>query len=236
MDRQSGKYHGTTGRKQEPKKDGNGWGKALSASISAGVSAVQSVLFSAPTSKAPINILVLGETGCGKSTFINTLTNYFRGGSLKNLKIAIKTKFLDPTEEWNHSENDASDRTKSQTNACHTYSFSFEGTKYNIIDTPGLSDTRGTGQDDENLNNILETAENLDSLAAVILLLNGTNARMTINLKNVMVRLRNSIPDVALDNMVIVLTNCFKHESNFDPSELADFNTDHVFFMNNSAF
>jgi len=42
--------------------------------------------------KSSKSILILGETGGGKSTFINMITNYFKNGSLDNLKVAIPTK------------------------------------------------------------------------------------------------------------------------------------------------
>lgn len=43
----------------------------------------------------------MGGTGTGKSTFINTLTNYFRGGSIEDLKVAVATKYYKVTETGN---------------------------------------------------------------------------------------------------------------------------------------
>ena len=38
-------------------------------------------------------ILLLGGTGTGKSTIINTMANYFLGGTLENPKIIIPSKY-----------------------------------------------------------------------------------------------------------------------------------------------
>ncbi len=77
-------------------------------------------------------VLVIGETGSGKSTFINYLTNYFRGGSLQNIK----------------------------TDMCNQYIFVDSASpaqrQYLFLDTPGLSDTRGAEQDNINMNKIID--------------------------------------------------------------------------------
>jgi predicted GTPase len=85
------------------------------------------------------NVLLLGETGSGKSTFINYLLNYFKKGSIENLRIAIPTRYLAATETFRTSELDVHDVTKSKTSECTHYHFG----KYNFIDSPGFSDTRG---------------------------------------------------------------------------------------------
>ncbi|CAI4220645.1 unnamed protein product [Auanema sp. JU1783] len=93
------------------------------------------------------NILLIGETGSGKSTLINYLTNYFNNGSPEEPRIAIPTKYHKATEKYQSSEKDLYDATKSKTSECATYGFKKANRHYNFIDTPGLSDTEGTERD-----------------------------------------------------------------------------------------
>lgn len=106
-------------------------------------------------------VLIIGETGSGKSTFINYLTNYFRGGSLQSIKVAIPSKFRSViTEQFAHCENNVRDTTQSKTDMCNQYIFvdtaSPAQRQYLFLDTPGLSDTRGAEQDNINMNKIID--------------------------------------------------------------------------------
>jgi len=106
-------------------------------------------------------VLVIGETGSGKSTFINYLTNYFRNGSLQNIKVAIPSKYRSViTEQFAHCENNIKDTTQSKTDMCNQYIFvdaaSSVQRQYLFLDTPGLSDTRGAEQDNINMNKIID--------------------------------------------------------------------------------
>lgn len=183
------------------------------------------------------NILLFGETGSGKSTLINYLTNFFLGGSLKKLKIAIPTKHHKATENWAYSEQDLHDSSKSKTRDCIDYEFMKGDVCFNFIDTPGLSDTEGTAKDDEHIVKIMAAAENRGNLSAIIIVINGTVARATVNLRNTLTLLKGSVPDVLLKNLLVVLTNCSKATANFDLKQLEPWKVpkDNVFHMNNSA-
>lgn len=106
-------------------------------------------------------VLVIGETGSGKSTFINYLTNYFRSGSLQNIKVAIPSKYRPIiTEQFSHCENNIRDTTQSKTDMCNQYIFIDQKCstpkQYLFLDTPGLSDTRGAEQDNINMTKIVD--------------------------------------------------------------------------------
>ncbi|CAF1532579.1 unnamed protein product, partial [Rotaria sordida] len=185
-----------------------------------------------------INIVVIGETGAGKSTFINTLTNYFSKGSLNNLKVAIPTRFLQATESFDHTEKDINDVTKSKTDMCHHYTFEDEetGKHYLFIDTPGLNDTRGVDQDALNIPKIRQAIADLGHLSAVILVIPGSLCRLTAGMQSVLIGLRGNLPDVVLDNVIVVLTSVQRHTSNF-PLDCLEINGNvFPYYMQNSAF
>lgn len=185
------------------------------------------------------NVLLFGETGSGKSTLINYLTNYFRQGSLDNLKIAIPTKFQQATEGFLWQENDLHDQTKSKTSQCHTYDFvNNDGKHFKFIDTPGLSDTSGIKKDDENIAKIMSAAEVCRDLTAVMIVINGTAARTTVNLQNTLTRMKGAMPDELLNNLIVVLTNCNEDTCTFDLKSLNPWSVakNNKFYMQNSAF
>lgn len=183
------------------------------------------------------NILLFGETGAGKSTLINYFTNYFNNGSLEGLKIAIPTKYHQATEGFKSYEKNLQDSSKSKTSQCTDYTFRTNGITYNFIDTPGLSDTEGTAKDDEHIIKIMTAAEKRGTLSAIVIVINGTVSRSTVNVRNTLTLLKGSVPDDLQENLLIILTNCLKGESSFDLKLLSSLNIskENVFYMNNAA-
>ena len=185
-------------------------------------------------------VLILGETGSGKSTFINTITNYFRNGSLQDLRIAIPTMYFHATEEFQNNESNTRDPTISQTDSCITYSFTQDGMRFSFVDTPGLNDSRGTKQDELNIDKILAAAHNEKDLSAILLVINATQPRINPALKAVFVSLKGNIPNSVLDNTVVVLTKTREDTTAFQRSVLAEvapnLQRNSIFYMDNTAF
>lgn len=143
------------------------------------------------------NILILGETGVGKSTFINAFVNYMKFGSLDDaltdegpLQFAIPSEF---SFDERHNERDEtfhvtvgdagefeqfSRRGQSATQKSVTYRFELDGKRFSLIDTPGIGDTRGVAQDHANVKDILNTLESVDKIHTVLLLLKPNSARL----------------------------------------------------------
>ncbi|KAG1674929.1 hypothetical protein FOA52_014722 [Chlamydomonas sp. UWO 241] len=168
-------------------------------------------------------VLLMGETGSGKSTLVNGLANMFAGSAMQgisSMKVAIATPFLPRSPEFAYvavSEAGGSS-TMSQTGSCRIYKLQglVNGIQctFNVVDSPGLSDTRGLGRDSDNMQNILSTVKSFPSkqlsLTALVLVLNGAVARHTINVKNMLTGLRGNMPDVVLQNLFVVCTNYTK--------------------------
>jgi len=199
------------------------------------------VAFFGQDSRKCRTVLLMGETGIGKSTFVNYVANYFLGGNLDSLKVAIPNRLYRTSNVAGverHSETNLDDVTVSQTRHCTTYSFHKHQAEFRCIDTPGLSCTSNSATnhaDDESISAILTAANQAGELHAIILIINGTAARLTVNVQNALQRISGNCPDVLLNNIIVVFTNCNSSSKNFDEAFLP-FPPQKTFVMNNSAF
>ena len=129
------------------------------------------------------------------------------------------------------NENNINDCTISQTKSCKQYFFD----KYVFIDTPGFNDTMGDSNDEKNFNAILRACKNADYIHGIILVLNGTNARLTVQTINLYENFKRFFPTKLIENVIIVLTNCDENSCNLNLSFLNDIvKYKSCYFMQNS--
>ena len=174
-----------------------------------------------------INILLLGESGVGKSTFINAFVNYLTSETFDRAQsdepvVLIPASFVlttgDHFEErtvkfgdFVSSHNEDFDHPgESVTQHCKSYEFHLDrsdGKKLCLIDTPGFGDTRGIEQDDMNMQHILEYVNNLTHLNAVCFLLKPNMSRINSFFRLCLTQLLDLIGPSIRQNIIFCFTN-----------------------------
>lgn len=168
--------------------------------------------------------MILGETGVGKSTFINGFVNYLTFDTLTeaqnhpDLTSLIGSSFdiIDPitmeekkvTVKAGQATNENLTEGQSATQLTQVYRFQVGDYTLRIIDTPGVGDTRGIEKDTENFQNIINTISNLDYLHGILILLKPNNSRIHVMFRFCIEELLTHLHRSAVANIVFGFTNC----------------------------
>jgi GTP-binding protein EngB required for normal cell division len=181
-----------------------------------------------PKTDGSINVLLLGETGVGKSTFINAFVNYLTFKTLEQAQkkpiVLIPVSFLmtigdefqertvtfGGTDTLNNEDHDHPGQ--SVTQHCKSYIFTFNDNdnkrrKLRIIDTPGIGDVRGLAQDDINMQHILSYINNLTHLNAICILMKPNNSRLNVFFRTCLMQLFDFLGENARDKIIFCFTN-----------------------------
>jgi GTP-binding protein EngB required for normal cell division len=185
-----------------------------------------------------INILILGETGVGKSTFINAFINYLSYETLDLAKASDQLESVIPCsfsiQVMNRNDpnqpieekvikvggrDDEADGSKgaSATQQTNVYSVNIGSATYRLIDTPGIGDTRGIQYDKKNMADILSTLSSYENLHGILILLKSNNARLTITFRFCVKELLAHLHRSAVENIVFGFTNT--RISNYTPGD-----------------
>jgi GTP-binding protein EngB required for normal cell division len=164
-------------------------------------------------------MLVVGETGSGKTSFLNLICNYnlvltlgYEVG-VEHFRSFNKIKFESNTRQM-----------ESKTNNATKYSIDISGWSVGIIDTPGFGDSRGIEMDKQNVKKIIDALKNEEYINCVCLVTNGRSPRMSATLNYVLSEITAILPKTVIDNVIVVFTNTtgMLHLT-FDISELTAF-------------
>ncbi|KOS21323.1 hypothetical protein ESCO_006786 [Escovopsis weberi] len=171
----------------------------------------------------------MGETGVGKSTFINAFVNYLSFSTLDEAQEADGlTSTMDRErpdigiQEYHVSvgaRDDEEDGSKgdSATQKTAVYPVTIGSKTYRLIDTPGIGDTRGTSFDKKNMADILETISSYDELHGILILLKSNNSRLTVTFRFCVQELLTHLHRSAAEAMAFGFTNT--RISNYTPGD-----------------
>lgn len=118
--------------------------------------------------------LVIGQTGAGKTTMLNAILNNLFGTDIND---QFRYELVNEEEIKKQKKSETNSMTDSLT--CYHIPDLGQGFRFNIIDTPGLLDSRGIQRDDLNVNLIMEYI-NLQGIKIdfVFLVFNSTCKRL----------------------------------------------------------
>jgi GTPase SAR1 family protein len=185
--------------------------------------------FSIPKVKIPlktestINVLLFGESGVGKSTFINAFANYLLYENIDQARsrepvavipvsflVTIDDQFTEKLINFGHQDPNEKHNSKGQsvTQQCKSYEFKTrDGKILKIIDTPGFNDSRGQNQDEKNLNKIFSFIQNQPHLNALCILLKPNVKELNPSFRTSFIQLLHHLGDQFSNNIFFCFTN-----------------------------
>ena len=157
-------------------------------------------------------MLLLGETGSGKTSFLNLICNY---AHLQKLGHHFNKDGFEKLQQFNDPELEKGCKMGSKTSETRLYEVDELGLW--VIDTPGLGDFGG---DEENLKKIISCIEEEEYINCICIVINGRQTRITANMKYALTEIASILPIPVLGQVLFVFTNVADPlDLYFDPNE-----------------
>ncbi|CAF1309328.1 unnamed protein product [Adineta ricciae] len=170
-----------------------------------------------------VNILLLGEVGVGKSTFVNALINYLKFESFEkacaekpvtaipvSFPLAVGDQFDEHVVELGGIDANEDHRNPGQsvTRQCKSYVIPISAQlNIRLIDTPGMGDARGLNQDDLMMQHILSCINNYQYINAICIVLKPNESRLNVIYRSYFTQLMSFFGEKIRNNVIF----CFTH-------------------------
>ena len=184
----------------------------------------------------PYRMLLIGETGSGKTSFLNLLCN---SKLIEELGTNFDAEKINRIRHYNDLkiEDSTARAMASKTSEAKLYNTEVCEMRMTVIDTPGFGDSRGLEQDKVNVKKIIDVLRHEDHINCVCLVIHGRYAYMSVNLKYVLSEISAMLPKEVIDNIIVVFTNTADPlECSFDMCELDNYfekEIEQVFYIEN---
>ena len=167
------------------------------------------------------SLLLVGESGVGKTTFINSLINF-----IMNVKYSDKNRFKIVNENNNNNNKEY----LSQTKEVNVYYIKSQNgyPPIKIIDTPGFGDTQGIEHDKKIMSMIYDKFKTINELTSVCIISKSNNERFTFFEKYIYYNIIKLFAKDLISNFIFLFTFC----DNQEPSSLQKFNDPNCFLYN----
>uniref|UniRef100_A0AC35G2L4 G domain-containing protein n=1 Tax=Panagrolaimus sp. PS1159 TaxID=55785 RepID=A0AC35G2L4_9BILA len=171
------------------------------------------------TLKKSVNILLLGSTGVGKTTLVNSIANYLKYETLEEaernpLSLLVPTSFQiyhelhgeTDVKIGNENEFERFARGESATRCPKVHTIAYNNVVMNFIDTPGLCDTSGINKDKEHLNQILNFICSFPELHGICIMLKSGESRKNVELEYCINQLLLHFHKTSIKNLMFCFT------------------------------
>ena len=156
------------------------------------------------------NIMVIGETGTGKSFWLHNLVNYIHNIQLEenNRYYLFDEKNLEEQYEKQYGEKLPNNLIVDKPYVYNIKATNIYQNPIRVIDTPGYGDSRGLTKDKSRIQNIKKLLNelNINSLNSICLFIKASTTRINIMLKFIYSQLISLFNKEIFNNLLVIFT------------------------------